>query len=458
MKRSVLCAILLGISVGCADVTFKSTSNQNPIVLNDNGGWCWFESERAIIHDGVLYAGTVANGSGSNGAQRAGNIELLAHDLKSNQTTLAVLHEKLEADDHDSPGIYVRRDGRLLAMYSKHGGDNLCRWRISTRPGDISSWEPEQTLSIPSGRGYSYSNIYRMPAENNRLYNFFRGPGYNPNYLYSDDDGSTWTYGGRLLHSEKQEAGRTTDARPYLRYCSNGTDTIHFIATEGHPRDIDNSIYYGYLRGGKIYRSDGSMVGELSHESDTSIKPTDLTKIFPGDADNVAWTMDLRLDKSGHPRVLFSVQKNDGDKKANTNSGGEDMRYFYARWTGAAWQVNQLAYAGTRLYAPEVDYTGLGILHPYRDDEVYISTDADPLTGRPLISSADGKRHREIFKGTTRDDGATWKWTPVTSNSTRDNLRPIIPSGDPQTSLLLWLRGTFTAYTNYDLNVVAQPQ
>ena len=46
--------------------------------------------------------------------------------------------------------------------------------------------------------------------------------------------------------------------------------------------------------------------------------------------------------------------------------------------------------------------------------------------GTPLVSSADGKRHYELFRG---ERGANGKWTltPFTRNSTFDNLRPVIP-------------------------------
>ena len=74
---------------------------------------------------------------------------------------------------------------------------------------------------------------------------------------------------------------------------------------------------------------------------------------------------------------------------------------------------------------------------------IYISTDADPQTGEPLISSADDKRHRELFRGETADGGATWSWTPITANSTMDNLRPIVPKwNDPRTALV-WMRGNY---------------
>ena len=54
----------------------------------------------------------------------------------------------------------------------------------------------------------------------------------------------------------------------------------------------------------------------------------------------------------------------------------------------------------------------------------------------------------------TNDGGASWAWTDVTSNSDVDNLRPVVPIWDEHHTALLWLRGTYTSYHDYDLDVV----
>ena len=82
------------------------------------------------------------------------------------------------------------------------------------------------------------------------------------------------------------------------------------------------------------------------------------------------------------------------------------------------------------------------------------STNADPVTGEPLISEADGQRHWEIYYGLTKDGGATWEWTPVTENSTADNIRPIIPITEGGPTYVLWTRGKMRTFTDYDLEVV----
>jgi hypothetical protein len=120
-----------------------------------------------------------------------------------------------------------------------------------------------------------------------------------------------------------------------------------------------------------------------------------------------------------------------------------DHRFGYGRWDGAAWHVHEMAYAGTRLYPGEDDYTGLAALDPNDPGIVYISTDAQPATGAPLVSTADGQRHHELFRGTSRDAGKTWRWEPITANSTVDNLRPIVPRWDDPRTALVWMRGTY---------------
>lgn len=51
--------------------------------VNDNGGWCWFQGERAVVHNEWLYVGSVANKAGPGGEKRHGNIEVTAVDLRT---------------------------------------------------------------------------------------------------------------------------------------------------------------------------------------------------------------------------------------------------------------------------------------------------------------------------------------------------------------------------------------
>ena len=252
--------------------------------------------------------------------------------------------------------------------------------------------------------------------------------------MTSDDGGRTWHYGGMFLKGHQGYA-------PYFKYATDFVDTIHFVGTEDHPREFDNSVYAGFVRGGAIHHSDGREFGPLSRTTDKSGDVWELTRVFRGDADNVAWVIDLHLDQGGRPVCVFGVQK-DG-RGLPPGEGGLDHRYHYARWDGQQWHQREIAYAGRRLYPYETDYTGGAALDPQDTGVVYISTDADPTTGAPLLSGADGRRHHELFRGRTGDGGDSWAWTPITANSDADNLRPIVPIWDDPRTALAWMRGRY---------------
>ncbi|MBN1518375.1 BNR-4 repeat-containing protein [Candidatus Sumerlaeota bacterium] len=410
------------------------------ITFSTNGGWCWYQDERVIVDNGRLLIGSVPANPAID--QENGDIEVVVYDFATSAAARIELHGQLQNDDHAAPAFLVRPDGRYLAMYSKHGSDYYARWRISVNPGDPYTWQDEQAIYMWAG--VTYSNLFRLGEENSgagRTYDFHRSLGWHPNYLYSDDDGSSWTYGARMLYFNRE--------RPYVKYCSNNTDRIHFTTTEAHPRDYGCGIYHGYFMDGKVYASDGTLLSDLSTSG--AVWVPDLTTVFNGDWEHNAWTTDMQLDENGDPYAAFTVQ---------INETGSDNRYHYARWDGGQWHVHEMAYAGSCLYDAEDNYTGLAALNPHDPNEVYISTDANPATGDPLISAGDGLRHWEIFRGVTDDGGASWTWHPVTWNSTEDNLRPIIPIWDADHTMLLWLRGTYSTYTSYKQSIVGlfQPQ
>lgn len=418
-------------------VSFLASSCQEEdnkvITFKENGSWCWFQDERAIIQDNQLIFGSVADRYGKNGEALDGNIDVTSYDLETNALLGSyVLMERSVADDHNAPAFLALQDGRLLSVYTQHNVDSLIRYRISKKNSAL-EWGPEHSLK--GSDKVSYSNLHFIQSDNHgkgRIYDFYRGKDRSPYYVFSDDLGNTWQHGYRLISFE-------TDW-PYVKYASDGESKIHFVTTESHPRFWDCSIYHGYFMDGKVYRSDGTLIRDLT---DGPIHPTEATKIFQGDSLNNAWTVDLHLDKDNFPYTVYSVRNNI-----------DHFQYRYARWDGHAWKDHFLAFAGRALYEIQFDYSGLAALDPDNPDVVYISTDADPVTEAPLVSRTDNVRHYEIFKGTTADRGDTWSWESLTQNSMQDNIRPIMPEGSGKYKVLLWLRGSMKSYSDYDFDVV----
>ncbi len=429
----------------------------NMIELNDNGAYSWFMDERVIVHNGKLLVSSVRSTDKSYSwkdpiGREIGACELAVCDISTGKSNVIVLHAPFEQDDHNGASLHVRPDGKAVAIYSRHACERKVFWRVS-ESDDLLKWSEEGLLITPGedaefgGNNVTYSNPWQPPAEGGRLYNFFRCVEHQQNWMYSDDKGDSWKYGGMFLCGYHGYA-------PYFKYAPNKTDTLFFIGTEDHPRQYDNSVYAGFIRAGKIYQSDGTMYAPLSKTTEKSGNIWELSCVYRGDADHVAWVIDLHLDQDENPVCVFSTQR-DG-KGLPRNQGGFDHRYHYARWDGKKWIEHEIAYAGTRLYPGEDDYTGLAAIDPLDVSSVYISTDADPVTGVPLISSADGKRHWELYHGRTRDGGATWKWTPLTHNSTTDNLRPLVPVWNDSRVALVWMRGRYVTHRGpWDCKVVA---
>jgi len=448
-----LCAALPILAV----TSTSDTTLPGATLLKANGGWCWYQGPRAIVTRDKKVILTSISGD-SYADFDAGDLWVTSWDLPSKNTTHTELKNKFQCEDHDVAGLLERPDGRILAIYGKHGGDQLQRWKITTKPNDIASWSDEKTLK--TGAAYTYSNVYQLSGENNRIYNFSRSKGYNPNCTYSEDDGETWQYGWRLLHWTKNDYKNDPNythsdgSRPSLRYTSNNKDTIHFVTTEDHPRAYDNSIYHGFYRGGKLHDSSGKVLNTLSSPNAKRLTPKSFTCVFEGGKDKVAWTTDLALDDLGLPYTAFSVQVDGaGARGKRLDNFGNDHRYWYARFDGKQWNTHEIAYAGTKLYTKESDYTGLIALDPNDPDTVVISTNANLSTGKPLISKTDQKRHWELYRGKTSDKGTSWTWTALTNNSTVDNLRPIIPSNPGSKRVILWCRGNLTSFKNYRLDI-----
>ena len=420
-----------------------------PVVLNDDAGWCWFQDERALVVSGRLVFGSVAAGRSDparQGLVEATSVELATGAVTRFRLSATPVERSGRYDDHDTPAFAVRGDGRLVAVWAGHGHDNRILSRVSARPGDPAAWSDERAFVPSPSSSVTYSNLFRLKGEHGRIYDFYRGLDnrFKPSVAWSDDEGESFKSGGVVI-----DVPAAFRHRPYVKYASDGDATVHLVYTEGHPRDFDNSLYHVYYRAGALHRSDGSVIRSLA---EGLREPAEGTRIFLGDPASVAWASDVALDRQGRPFVAYSVQKDSAGLPQG--QGGADHRYRLARWTGTAWDDREIAHAGARLYAGEDDYTGGVALVPGDPTRLFVSTNADPTTGAPLVSAADGQRHWEVFRGTTPDDGRSWRWQAVTRDSTADNLRPIVPATEAREELLLWLRGRYRSYTDYALEAV----
>ena len=394
-----------------------------------DAGWSWFSDERAqFSSDGTtLYTGAVA----SRYAQR-----LPPGTSMVGEFTLATGARRLvglgvaESDDHDNPSIYAAPNGEVTTAWSRHSRDGLIHQQRRRTDG---SWL--LLPSIPAGGNTTYSRLVSSTggAGEAVLYNFYRGDRFDASALVSTDVGRSWEDIGPILRDPTD----LIEGRPYVQYAADGHGRIDLIATATHPRDEQTSIYHGYIKTGQVFRSDGTLLGPLG----ATLPVTALTRVWSPPGSERAWLAGIQDDPiTGQPTIVFSVRHS-----------VTDHRYWYGSWDGTTWQTAEVAYAGTALTAEEEDYTGLAALDPADPTHLVISTNADPVTGAPLVSVADQQRHWELWDG--RQAGGIWTWTALTRDSTTDNLRPVVAALNGARALL-WMRGSYPGYTTYDTDIV----
>lgn len=435
--------------------TFPSSWTAGEVTqFNDNGGWTWYNDERVVVdaEGGKILVSSAASNASSQSSNR--NIDIVIHDLASGQNDKHALGSLSYSDDHNNGGIVVKAPGSYFVAYTHHNVDCDTHWANyengSWGQTQIYNWAQHGCQTNPKQNAVTYNNVWRLSAENGALYNFVRSIQTSPHFLYSEDNGATWELAGRLTASPQvgYNAG-------YYKFWGNGVDRIDFFATESHPRDSNTSVYHGYIQGGKSYDSFGQEVDDDIFDMEAP-EITAFTRVFQagsmldGKSLKRLWNFDVTRYEDGTVAVLWQGRENECADKNNCNPG---HHMAYSRFDGTAWKSTRLVKGGRTLYRNksdwwEEDYLGGAALDPDDPHVVYVSTNIDPRD--------DSTDHtiNEIWKGVTCDDGATFKWTPMTMKSQNENLRPVVPKWDAANSALLWFRGNYQTAQMYSAEVV----
>lgn len=437
--------------------TFTTGVPIDAVLIQTDGAWSWFSDHTARFVNGDLYLGYVKG--------QAKKMAMTRYDFDT-----STAHEFLFStavnpsnDDHDVPNVTVLPDGKILSVYSRHNLDPMFYYRTSLNrnPTSLADWGPEQTKTLGTAKN-TYSNTHRLSAESNKIYNFSRNINFNPTLCTSTDNGQTW---GTPVHFIKTGTG---SVRPYPRYFSNQQNRIDLIYTDGHPRDVNNSIYHLFYQDGSFRKSDGSIVKSLANlpiehdagERGTVVYPYTSAAWGPGKGPDDwipsgrAWTWDIHYQPDGKPVCAFQVQV-DGAAGPATDFRNDRIYYYYARWDGGQWRRKFIANAGRGLFSSEDDYGGGMCIDPENPNVVYISSNvANPFDLSTLSPALNPNNEiYEIYRGVTADGGATWSWEAITSGSNASNMRPFVPDDHGRAEAVVWFHGRYTTFLNYDCNI-----
>lgn len=389
--------------------------------LDIDGAWCWFADPRSLYYKGAkeqTYFSWVTS---------TGDIVLSAYNHATGEYDKNTLSHRLQVDDHANPSLFIRKDGRIILFYSKHF-DSVMRYRISTHPEDISSFGPEKT--------FGYNVTYPYPFQvGNDIVIFYRGDSdWHPTMAVSNDNGETFNTPTKFIVGGGQ--------RPYTRFSQDPTGAIHIAFTTGHPRnEPNNKIYYACFKNGSFYRADGSFIKNYNNGSNPLNIDLNEAETVYNASNGKGWIWDITSDSENKPVMVFASFPLD-----------TDHRYHYARWTGTNWHRKELTNGGKWFpqtpagrTEPEPNYSG-GIALDYNDpSQVYLSKEVKGVF--------------EILKFTTPDNGVTWDSIAVTWNTPPHlvNVRPIVPRNHvPGFFDVVWMRGTYRFYTDYQTSLVFQ--
>ncbi len=243
------------VLLGCGQKTEKNANihGEKYLSFTEVGAWCWFSDPRAVYFEG-LHKRTYSGWMDSKGNVVVGFYDHIEKTIKSE-----IIRHDFEVDDHDNPSLFIDNKGYLFVFYSKHSKKEPIYLLKSSESEEITKWEPLKSLALNDTVNYSkysdtytYTNIHQLSDEQNRLYLFWRGADFKPNFSTSDDNGKSWATGKILILPERIYRNR----RPYIKISSNKKNTIHFSFTDGHPgNEPTNSIYYAKYKNGNLFNA-----------------------------------------------------------------------------------------------------------------------------------------------------------------------------------------------------------
>ena len=402
--------------------------------LTSDGAWCWFSAPGAIYrHNGApqVVTGWVTSD---------GSIEGALLDPLTGHKTVQVVSNKLDKDDHANPSFVELSNGDVLMCYTKHFDTHVRFNRLSAQRNVADFGVTEMVdvfdhaqFELYPKKTVTYVNPIVLAKEVGRLYCFGRWTGYKPNIMWSDNGGITFSSAQVFISTFPFDS----DNRPYVRYYSNGESRIHLVFTDGHPRkEPANSVYYAYYEKDAFWRVDGSKICDLD---ELPFEPSEASMVYKASEESGrAWVFDIASDENDSPVILYARYPKE-----------TAHIYHYVSYDGEEWGDHQICDAGKWFpqtpqegYEREPHYSAGMVLHPLKPNTVYLSRDIDGVF--------------EIEKRVTHNVGKSWEISPVTWNSSFDNVRPIVPGnmkkGDP--TVILWMvNEKYIHYTDYNTRI-----
>lgn len=393
--------------------------------VTNKGAWCWFADPRAIHHENKekdinnTYIGYID----SHGA-----IKATQFNHNTGITNEVLIRSVFQPDDHNNPTFLALPDGRVIIFYSRHTDESCFYYRISRKPGDITTLGKE--FRLETDHNTTYPSPFILSDDPDHIYMCWRGIKWHPTIarltIPNEKGEMEFNWGPKQIV-------QSTAARPYAKYSSNGKDKIHLTYTTGHPdNEAINYIYYNYIDIKDLTLKDikGNTLSSINSEIHSISASNAYVQKYPNAVVDSSpyrnWIWQVSTDNQNHPVIAMVRISNDKDTH----------NYYHAKWNGKQWVKTFLTNAGGSFHqTPNLEkcYSGGMAIDNSNSNIVYCSVPQEGEHG--LIY--------EIVKYTLdRKNRVTSE--PITFNSQKNNIRPYIISNSSQKSpQLLWMHGDY---------------
>lgn len=143
--------------------------------ITEKGAWCWFADPRAISYENK--SGTI-NSTYIGYIDVHGNIKATQINHQTNTTNEVLIRSCFQPDDHNNPTFLVLPDERIMIFYSRHTDEPCFYYRVSQKPGDITTLGKE--FRLETANNTTYPSPFILSDDPGHIYLCWRGIGWHP--------------------------------------------------------------------------------------------------------------------------------------------------------------------------------------------------------------------------------------------------------------------------------------
>ena len=403
-------------------------------MVAEEGAWCWFADPRALHYENSL--GTI-NATWLGYIDIHGNVKATQYDWVARRKSDVLIRSFFQPDDHNNPTFIVLPDERVMIFYTRHTDEPKIWYRVSRKPGDITTLGDEKFLTTANNT--TYPSPFILSDDPDHIYLCWRGINWHPTIaritMPDANDDCRFDFGPKQIV-------QSTGARPYAKYQSNGRDKIYLAYTTGHPdNEMPDWLYFNVIDinkgNGPILRDiKGNQLKKIADGVFNVSKQSSYASSYPNTivdrSDNIRnWVWQVALDKDENPVIAYP----------HIDNAKTTHVYWYARWTGTQWRRTWVQYGGHAFHQnwnqTERCYSGGMAIDPDHINDLYLS-----------IPTTNGEYNKdgvyEIWKYTINDAGEVAAAEQITRNSAKNNSRPFFIPGTANSPMhLSWMNGDY---------------